>query len=55
MRPKIFDLLFKDDRMFVLEVRPVTTSPLTSSDIPKKEVGCNHKTKRAGVSASPNG
>ena len=39
MRPKIFDLLFKDDRMFVLEVCPITTSTLTSSDRPKKEWG----------------
>lgn len=39
MRPKIFDLLFKDDRMFVLEVCPVTTSTLTSSDPPKKQWG----------------
>lgn len=39
MRPKIFDLLFKDDRMFILEVCPVTTSPLTSIDPPKKQWG----------------
>jgi hypothetical protein len=39
MRPIIFDLLFKDDRMFVLEVRPVKTSILTSSDPPKEQWG----------------
>jgi len=37
MRPKIFDLLFKDDRMFVLEVCPVTTRSLTSSAPEKQE------------------
>ena len=37
MRPKIFDLLFRDDRMFVLEVCPVTTRTLTSSEPSKKE------------------
>ena len=37
MRPKIFDLLFKDDRMFVLEVSPVTTRSLTSSAPEKHE------------------
>lgn len=37
MRPKIFDLLFQDDRMFVLEVSPVTTSVSTSNDPPKME------------------
>lgn len=31
MRPLIFDLLFKDDRMFVLELSQVTTRSLTSS------------------------
>jgi len=35
----IFDLLFKDDRMFVLELRPVTTSALLSSDPPKQQWG----------------
>ena len=37
MRPKIFDLLFNDDRMFVLEVCPVTTQALTSSAPEKQE------------------
>jgi len=37
MRPKILDLLFKDDRMFVLEVCPVTTRNLTSSATEKQE------------------
>lgn len=37
MRPKIFDLLFNDDRMFVLELCPVETSSPTSSDPPKDE------------------
>lgn len=37
MKPKIFDLLFKDDRMFVMEVCPVLTSTLTSSDPPIKQ------------------
>lgn len=37
MRPKIFDLLFKDDRMFVLEVCLVTTRSLTSSAPEKQE------------------
>lgn len=37
MRPKIFDLLFKDDRMFVLEVCPVTTRTSTSSAPEKHE------------------
>lgn len=36
MRPKIFDMLFKDDRMFILEVAPVTTHCPTSS-APKKQ------------------
>jgi hypothetical protein len=31
MRPRIFDLLFKDDRMFVLEVSLITKSVLTSA------------------------
>lgn len=31
MRPKILDVIFKDDRMFVLEVAPVTTRVLTST------------------------
>jgi hypothetical protein len=39
MRPKIFDLLFKDDRMFVLEVCPITTSTLASGKPPQKEWG----------------
>ena len=30
MRPKIFDLLYKDDRLFVLELSAVTTRSLTS-------------------------
>ena len=37
MRPKIFDLLFKDDHMFVLEVCPITTRNLTSSEPEKYE------------------
>lgn len=37
MRPKIFDLLFKDDRMFVLEVCSVTTRSLTSNAHEKQE------------------
>jgi len=37
MRPKILDLLFHDDRMFVLEVCPVTTRVLTSSEPSKRE------------------
>lgn len=37
MRPKIFDLLFNDDRMFVLEVSRATTRGLTSSAPEKKE------------------
>jgi hypothetical protein len=37
MRPKIFDLLFKDDRMFVLEVGSVTTRSLTSKAPEKQE------------------
>ena len=37
MRPLILDLLFKDDRMFVLEVTPVTTRSLTSSATEKRE------------------
>lgn len=37
MRPEIFDHLFKDDRMFVLEVCPVTTRHLTSSEPAKHE------------------
>lgn len=36
MRPLIFDLLFKDDRMFVLEITLATTSSLTSA-APKKQ------------------
>ena len=32
MRPLIFDILFKDDRMFVLELTRVTTRKLTSND-----------------------
>jgi hypothetical protein len=35
MRPKIFDLLFKDDRTFVLEVSTVTTR--TGNGLEKKE------------------
>jgi len=31
MRPKIFDLLFHDDRMFILEIAPVATRDLMSS------------------------
>jgi hypothetical protein len=31
MRPLIFDLLFKDDRMFILEVSVITRSLLTSA------------------------
>jgi len=37
MKPKIFDLLFKDDRLFVLEVSPVTTRSLTSNDPQRNE------------------
>ena len=37
MRPKIFDWLFNDDRMFVLEVSQVTTGVLTSSATEKQE------------------
>lgn len=37
VNPKIVDLLFKDDRMFVLEVIPVTTRSLTSSASEKQE------------------
>lgn len=37
MRPKILDLLFKDDRMFVLVVCPVTTRNLMSSAPAKQE------------------
>jgi hypothetical protein len=37
MRPLIFDLLFKDDRMFVLELGRGTTRSLTSSE-PAKQV-----------------
>jgi hypothetical protein len=37
VRPKILDLLFKDDRMFVLEVCPVKINTLTSSELPKEE------------------
>ena len=37
MRPKIFDMLFRDDRMFVLEVSPVTTRELTSSEPEKRQ------------------
>jgi len=37
VRPKIFDLLFKDDRMFVLELCPVTTRSLTSNAPEKQE------------------
>lgn len=37
MRPKILDLLFKDDRMFVLEVCPVTTRDLMSNTPEKQQ------------------
>ena len=37
MRPKIFDLLFRDDRLFVLEVAPVKTQDLMSSAPAKHE------------------
>jgi hypothetical protein len=37
VRPKIFDMLFKDDRMFVLEVSAVTTGSLTSNAPERKE------------------
>lgn len=37
MRPKILDVLFKDDRLFVLEVSAVTTRILTSNAPEKKE------------------
>ena len=37
MRPLIFEMLFKDDRMFVLEVCSVTTRSLTSSEPEKNE------------------
>jgi hypothetical protein len=37
VRPKIFDLLFQDDRTFVLEVCQVKTSRLTSNEPPKNE------------------
>lgn len=37
MRPKIFDLLFHDDRMFVLEVTPVTSRDGMSTVPEKRE------------------
>ena len=37
MRPLIFDMLFKDDRMFVLEIAPVTASSPTSISPAKRE------------------
>ena len=37
MRPKIFDVLFHDDRMFVLEVTSATTRSLTSTAPEKHE------------------
>lgn len=37
LRPKIFDYLFNDDRMFVLEISQVKVSSLTSNEIPKKK------------------
>ena len=37
MRPKIFDLLFKDDRMFVFELSRATTRSLTASTHEKRE------------------
>ncbi len=37
MRPKIFEVLFNDDRMFVLEVCPVKTQLLNSSMSNKRE------------------
>lgn len=37
MRPKIFDLLFQDDRMFVFEVCSVKTQILISSEPEKQE------------------
>ena len=37
MRPKILDLLYRDDRMFVLELCVVNTSDLMSTDPPKDE------------------
>ena len=37
MRPKIFDMLFHDDRMFVLEVAPVTTRVLASDEPEKRQ------------------
>ncbi len=39
MRPKIFDMLFHDDRMFVLELTPVTTTSLTSDEPERNEWG----------------
>lgn len=36
MRPLIFDLLFKDDRMFVLDITLATTGSMTSAT-PKKQ------------------
>ena len=37
LRPKIFDLLFNDDRMFVLELCQVTASTSPSKGPPKKQ------------------
>lgn len=37
MRPLIFDMLFHDDRMFVLEISPVTTRSSISESPEKKE------------------
>lgn len=36
MRPLIFDMLFHDDRMFVLELTPAETRDGMSSEPPKK-------------------
>ena len=38
MRPLIFDMLFHDDRMFVMEISPVTTRSLTSAAPEKREL-----------------
>lgn len=37
LRPKIFDYLFNDDRMFVFEISQVKVSSLTSNETPKKK------------------
>jgi hypothetical protein len=39
MRPKIFDMLFHDDRMFVLEISPVTTRTVTEPSQERQEWG----------------